>query len=543
MIQWVYLLKKGILVKKQFRKMTVILMVVAMLSWMAAPVLAIANVSIVVTESTFSPNGDGFRDTTEIHWNQNEAGNVIVRVLQNGNEVTRLGTWSNMPAGPHAFVWAGTTRYNGGSRLSNGRYTVQILVTNASGTGSAATDLIVNSSLIGPGGIENWAITSDKIAPGAIKGYHLFQDGLVIPNLNADTVDGVHGTVITQNTADIGTNAAAIATNAAAIAANAANIATNAANIATNVANIATNATDIATNQGGIATNAADIAANDTSISVNAADIATNSGRITTNQNGITSLDGRVTTNENNIVLRATIAAMNIADGLLNSKITTNINDIAANDTSISVNAADIATNQADIATNVADIATNAADVATNVANIAANTGGVAGNAGLIAANAGVIAANTGAIAGNAGLIAANTGAIAGNAGLIAANAGAIATNIANIAANTANITALQTDKLNSSLLGSNVKIVSGETTISTGGPSLSEATATISMSGFSTSPFIMVSTADMSDATARIQNVRAKATSSSSGLLTIFVEANGAGSGVATIRWIAIGN
>ncbi len=153
------------------------MLVIALLSWVSLPVLAIAGVSINVTETTFSPNGDGFRDTSEIHWNQSEAGNVIVRVLQNGNEVSRLGTWNNLAAGSHAFIWAGTTRYDGGSILADGRYTVQVLVTNAGGTGNAATDLLVASSLIGPGLIENWSITSDKIAPGAIKGYHLFQDG------------------------------------------------------------------------------------------------------------------------------------------------------------------------------------------------------------------------------------------------------------------------------------------------------------------------------------------------------------------------------
>lgn len=350
------------------KKISIIFLAFLILSWLAAPVLAAAAVGIVITETTFSPNGDGFRDTTEIHWSQSEGGNVTVRALQGGRVVTNLGVWNGLGAGPHAFVWAGTTAYNGGPGLADGRYTIQVLVANANGTGSASADVIINRSLIGPGGIENGAVTGDKIAFGAVNGNHIAPGSIgaahlqtialgsaqigagAIQNqhlaanavtsdkiangtiqtgdlqnaavtaakinnagLDADTVDGKHGADI--DAADAA-NAAAIAVNTANIAQNTADIATNAADIATNAGNIVTNTNDIITLGGFIATESATRQSADDNLQNQLNDLSTLLSSETVNR-----------ANQDIAVFNAAQTAINAGDAALQ----TQINQLASN--------------------------------------------------------------------------------------------------------------------------------------------------------------------------------------------------------------------
>ncbi len=180
-----------------------------------------------------------------------------------------------------------------------------------------------------------------------------------------------------------------------------------------------------------------------------------NDGRITTNAEDIAA-------NETAIATKADVSAVTantttIATKADTSAVSANATSIAVNTTGIATNATTIAgkadasavtANVAGIATNATSISTNASDIATNATGIATNVTAIATNATAIAgkADASAVTTNTADIATNTADIATNTADIATNTADIATNTADIATNTADIATNTADIATNATD-------------------------------------------------------------------------------------------------
>ena len=94
---------------------------------------AIANTASGVTSRSFSPDGDGYKDTLRISWvNGRALASLELRVFkQDGTKAGVIPMSSGkLSAGSHGFTWDGRI---GGTRLPNGRYLVA-LVGSAGGT-------------------------------------------------------------------------------------------------------------------------------------------------------------------------------------------------------------------------------------------------------------------------------------------------------------------------------------------------------------------------------------------------------------------------
>ena len=94
---------------------------------------AIANTASGVTSRSFSPDGDGYKDTLRISWvNRRALGFLELRVFtQDGTKAGVIPMSSGkLSVGTHGFTWDGRI---GGTRLPNGRYLLA-LVGSAGGT-------------------------------------------------------------------------------------------------------------------------------------------------------------------------------------------------------------------------------------------------------------------------------------------------------------------------------------------------------------------------------------------------------------------------
>jgi len=98
-----------------------------------------ANVSIAsVSPQTFSPNGDGYEDTTTIPVCLDRAANVTVRILSaQGASLRVLALQTSYTAGCQYLTWDG--RGDGGTVVADGRYDIDASAVNASGVPTTAT--------------------------------------------------------------------------------------------------------------------------------------------------------------------------------------------------------------------------------------------------------------------------------------------------------------------------------------------------------------------------------------------------------------------
>ncbi|HEX21148.1 MAG TPA: hypothetical protein ENH19_00665, partial [Actinobacteria bacterium] len=171
-----------------FRKFVVISLTILMLLWMVVPAMAAPTVTFSLSETTFSPNGDGFRDVTTVTFNLSSNASVSIRILQGTTVVATLHSNAALAAGPHAFIWGGTTNLTSGPVLPDGRYTILIQANDGSGTGEVAGDFYILSHLITSGMIENGSITRDKLAFGAIDGARIAEHSIGMDQLASITV-------------------------------------------------------------------------------------------------------------------------------------------------------------------------------------------------------------------------------------------------------------------------------------------------------------------------------------------------------------------
>lgn len=210
-----------------------------------------------------------------------------------------------------------------------------------------------------------------------------------------------------------------------------------------------------ATNQS-VADNAGDIAALDGRVTVNEGDIANLDGRVTVNEGDIVTLDGRVTVNEGAITALQDNSVMyddatqtsitlggaggttisNVADGEVSATSTEAINGSQLFATNQAVDALDtrVTQNETDIAANtsaIADLEVTAGEfdgrITQNADDIAALDGRVTVNEGDIANLDGRVTVNEGDIANLDGRVTVNEGDIANLDGRVTVNEGDIA--------------------------------------------------------------------------------------------------------------------
>lgn len=95
--------------------------------------------------SVFSPNADGYRDTTLISWSTTTRGRVVVRIADTSGRVRRTFDLGAEPAGRRSVRWTGLTA--SGSRVPDGAYRATVEWTNSTGRYSrSSTSLrVINS--------------------------------------------------------------------------------------------------------------------------------------------------------------------------------------------------------------------------------------------------------------------------------------------------------------------------------------------------------------------------------------------------------------
>lgn len=471
----------------KYRSLTAVTIITLILFLLALPAGAANEVSLALSETTFSPNGDGFRDTTVVWFKLTGNAKTTVRVLRNGAIVATLHRNANLNAGPHAFIWGGTSGLLGGAPLPDGRYTLQVVAKYSFGTYATAGDFYILRHLIGPGGIENGAVTRDKIAFGAIDGARIADGTIGMDKLATITV-----------------------------------------------------------------------------VSGNIGDGAVSAGKL--EDGAVTNAKLAFGSVDSDKIADGTISTADIKDGAITGvKITpgtitqTQINSTGLNaDTLDGKHATDF--DSADAAEVAARIAADAADAA---AWASADTADAAAWAAADTADAAAWAAadNANALAWAAADTSETAARIAGDNSLWTALGNATATLNSNFTTlsnqHTADVSAMQAalatettnrqsadaNHLDTSALASGLKFNSGEITISTS--LIGDATSTISFGGafISPPPILLIGMTAMSDPIAKVINMRASTVSTDTGEVTLRVDANGSGTGVATIRWLAIGN
>jgi hypothetical protein len=198
-------LEGGLILRISKGKLIIFLLVVLLFIFQEAPAFSAVNIGINLSETTFSPNGDGFHDTNTVWFNIDSDAYVTVRVLNPSGKVLYNLFKGQLSAGPHAFIWGGTSRWNGGYKIPNGKYQMQVVATDNSGTTWNQEDFYLISSLIGPGGIENGAITRDKIAFGAVDNSRIADDAITSEKIKDGEVkaqDIADGAITTSKLGD-----------------------------------------------------------------------------------------------------------------------------------------------------------------------------------------------------------------------------------------------------------------------------------------------------------------------------------------------------
>jgi peptidoglycan-N-acetylglucosamine deacetylase len=95
------------------------------------------SVSVAVAPTPFSPNGDGRKDVTTITVESDEAGEVVVRVLDAAGKSRRRWTRQAEAGEPIEIGWSGTNKKK--KTLADGDYQVQATVTDAAGFDQTAS--------------------------------------------------------------------------------------------------------------------------------------------------------------------------------------------------------------------------------------------------------------------------------------------------------------------------------------------------------------------------------------------------------------------
>lgn len=86
---------------------------------------------LAAVPSTFSPNADGYRDSTLISWSSTTRGRIVVRIADSSGRVRRTVDLGRVAAGGRSLRWNG--RADSGSRLPDGTYRATVEWTNSTG--------------------------------------------------------------------------------------------------------------------------------------------------------------------------------------------------------------------------------------------------------------------------------------------------------------------------------------------------------------------------------------------------------------------------
>ncbi len=530
-----------------FRKFVVISLTILMLLWMVVPAMAAPTVTFSLSETTFSPNGDGFRDVTTVTFNLSSNASVSIRILQGTTVVATLHSNAALAAGPHAFIWGGTTNLTSGPVLPDGRYTILIQANDGSGTGEVAGDFYILSHLITSGMIENGSITRDKLAFGAIDGARIAEHSIGMDQLASITV--LSGNIGDGSVTEPKIAADAVTTPKIADGAVTTPKLADGAVTGAKIANGTVGQTQI--NSVGLD---ADTLDGKHAAAFDSADASETTARIAADAADVTTDDATYVNDNANEVDNADIADGSLAAAKIFGTAWTANNDgpgtgldadfLDGLDSSAFQAAGTYIVdnnNQVDNA-DIVDGSLAAAKIfgtAWTANNDGPGTGLDADTLdGKHAAAFDSADADLWAALGNAtATIGANLTSISNQ------HVSDVTTLISLITTESVNRQAADADRLNSSAFGSNVRIISGDTTVSTS--AVSDITKTISFGGAFTSPpsIVMINLSALSDLGARVVNLRSRPTATDSGEIGLYVEADGSGTDTAYLRWIAIGN
>ena len=270
-------------------------------------------------------------------------------------------------------------------------------------------------------------------------------------NINAEditsleTLTGNQGTALTALTQVVTTNSTAIGSNDTDISNLQSLTNSHTTSIGNNTTDIGVNATSIETLQTTTGTNTSNIVDLQSLTGIHTTGIATN-------VSDISALDVRVTTLEIGDVdteSRAAIGWPYTNDTSLDSRVTTNTDNIATLDTTVSGH--------------TTNISINAGNIGTNVANIASNSGAISASSSIITTNSGNISLNTGNIATNINNISTLNTTVSGHTNSINTNTSNISTLNTTVSSHT---TSINTNASNISSL--NTTVSSHTTSIAT---------------------------------------------------------------------------
>jgi len=126
-------------------------------STLADPVLRDFSVGDAYSRS-FSPNGDGLRDTIHLSWtNASALDSLVLRVLRPDGSLVTTITLADLAAGAHAYDWNGMVA---GSPVADGQYMLALGATIGSATYAAPS-----ANPVTPAQLAAFGVTVDTIAP------------------------------------------------------------------------------------------------------------------------------------------------------------------------------------------------------------------------------------------------------------------------------------------------------------------------------------------------------------------------------------------